>query len=112
MTRHDFEMLSNEELKSVLNDSGSYSTEEIRCAKQILQGRALGTNDVSEIIGEEPSEEIPGYSVSDNRSSDDIREIKANVRTIKNCAMFFVILYIVSMAVGIISVVALLTQKL
>ncbi len=112
MKKSDFEMLSNEELKTMLNDSESYSTEEIRCAKQILMGRVLGTNEGPEIIDEEPSEEIPGYSASDNRSSDDIREIKANVRTIKNCAMFFVVLTVVSMVAGIISVVALLTQKI
>lgn len=108
MKKADFEMLSNEELQAMLNQSDSYSAEEITCAKEILRERNLPNQQKSATT--KPHDEIPGFSQKPqnaNWSRSDIQEIKGNIRTIKNCVVFFTVLAAISVCAGIISFIAM-----
>lgn len=93
MKKSDFEMLSNEELQTVLRSSESYGIEEIQCVQEILKERLTGgrkkvQHNETVADAEFPSVTIPqsGWTVAD------IKEIKRDVKIIKGCAIFFVVL--------------------
>lgn len=99
MRKSDYELLSNEELQIMLADQATYSTEEIACAKQILKERKISGHIAGNATENNLDKEASAPAHSD-RTSEQLRDIQNNIRIIRNCAIFFVIITAISLIVA------------
>lgn len=101
MKKSDYEMLSNEELKIMLADQAAYSADEIECAKQILRERHNIGHAEDKETGVIHDKEIASISLK-NESSEDLKDIRNSVRTIRNCAIFFTVIAVIGLIVALV----------
>ena len=101
MRKSDYEMLSNEELQMMLADQAAYSAEEIACAKQKLQERKRDGHIAGNAAENNLDREVSAPAHGD-RTSEQLRDIQNNIRIIRNCAIFFVIITVVSLIASLV----------
>ena len=77
MKKEEMELLSDEELEEILENSETHSAEDVACAEELLQKR---------------SEEREREEIRASRRS--LRNVEKDIHTIKNCVMFFTVLTI------------------
>ena len=98
---------TNEELKKIIENKAEYVPEVVENAKNILELREHNEKKVMEVLNECSAEE-PQNEKTENMNTHLIHEMLSQLKTIKNCVLFFTVLTVISIVITLISTINLM----
>ena len=104
MSRIFLSSKSDEVLKEIISNEAEYEPEVVKDAKEILELRKHNDKKVTEVLNECSAEE-PQNEKTENMNTNLMHEMLSQLKTIKNCFLFFTVLTVISIVITLISTI-------